>query len=86
MGRILPGGVITSGGSSRQNKTGTWAEKLPEVDKKKCIKCHQCVVSCPENCINIKKDKSVVRDEVYCKGCSVCASVCPAAAIKMKNR
>jgi len=84
--KILPGGVIATPGNSRQNKTGQWSTKRPVIDKKKCIKCHQCTIYCPENCIMIKDDKSVLVNESFCKGCSVCVSICPVRAIKMEKK
>jgi len=83
---ILPGGIITNGGNSVENKTGFWASRHAEIDQKKCIKCHQCVIHCPEGCINIEGDgKNVKIDPAYCKGCAVCAVECPVHAIQMKN-
>ena len=70
-----------------KNKTGEWAVKQAEIDQKKCIKCHQCVLVCPEGCIQIEKDgRNVFVDQDYCKGCLVCATECPAKAITMRNR
>lgn len=81
------GGIIKKGGNSLENKTGNWAAKVAFVDQSKCIKCHQCVVFCPEGCINIGPDgKKVTVDGEYCKGCSVCAAECPVKAITMRSK
>jgi len=83
---ILPGGVITRGGNSVENKTGVWSSRHAEVDQKKCIKCHQCVTYCPEGCIDIEEDRKNVKvNHNYCKGCAVCAVECPVRAITMKT-
>jgi 2-oxoacid:acceptor oxidoreductase delta subunit (pyruvate/2-ketoisovalerate family) len=85
--KILPGGVITEGGNSVENKTGLWASRHAEVDQKKCIKCHTCVAYCPEGCIDIEEDgKNVGVNADYCKGCMACAVECPVAAITMKTK
>ena len=85
--KILPGGVITKGGNSIENKTGLWASRHAEVDQKKCIKCHQCVTYCPEGCIGIEADgKNVQVNPDYCKGCMVCAVECTVGAIKVKAK
>jgi len=83
---ILPGGVIMEGGNSIANKTGGWSARNAEIDQKKCIKCHQCVLYCPEGCIEIEKGgKNVKVNADFCKGCMVCAVECPAKAITMKS-
>ncbi|HDM25475.1 ferredoxin [Euryarchaeota archaeon ex4484_162] len=63
-------------------KTGTWRIFKPILDKNKCIKCLRCWVFCPESAIKRRND-SVEIDYDYCKGCGVCANVCPVKAIVM---
>jgi pyruvate ferredoxin oxidoreductase delta subunit len=81
-------GVLDKG-TSIVNKTGTWKDKAPVWDEKKCIHCMICYVNCPENCILLVKDKqgNAKRDKTnldYCKGCGICANVCPVKCIKME--
>jgi len=64
--------------------TGSWRNKTPIVDRKKCIGCGTCVKFCPEACIILKEKKAVI-DYKFCKGCGVCAEVCPVKAIAMKK-
>lgn len=76
--------IVVAGGSSVANKTGTWSSRQAVVDQKKCIKCHQCVIYCPEGCIDIEADRKNVKVNAdYCKGCLVCAVECPVRAIKI---
>lgn len=83
---ILPGGIITEGGNSVENKTGLWSKRHAVINKGKCIKCHQCVLFCPEGCINILDNgRDVEVDPDYCKGCAVCAVECPTKAVTMKT-
>ncbi|MFH1182755.1 MAG: 4Fe-4S binding protein [Candidatus Moraniibacteriota bacterium] len=83
---ILPGGLINEGGNSVRNKTGDWSKHHALIDSEKCIKCHQCVLYCPEGCIEILEDgRSVKVNPDFCKGCMVCAVECPAHAIMMKG-
>ena len=63
-------------------KTGSWRIFKPILDKNKCIKCLRCWVFCPETAIK-RVDNSVEIDYDYCKGCGVCANVCPVKAITM---
>lgn len=64
-------------------KTGTWRTFKPILDKNKCVKCLRCWIFCPEAVIWRNKDGSVDIDYDYCKGCGICANVCPVKAIKM---
>ncbi|HHH79657.1 MAG: 4Fe-4S binding protein [Thermoplasmata archaeon] len=66
-------------------KTGSWRVFKPILDKDKCIKCLRCWIFCPEGTIIRKKDDSVEIDYEYCKGCGVCANVCPVKAIVMER-
>ncbi len=58
-------------------KTGTWRVFRPKLDKDKCIKCLKCWLYCPEGAIIRNPDNSVDINYDYCKGCGICASVCP---------
>jgi pyruvate ferredoxin oxidoreductase delta subunit len=79
---------------SLKNKTGSWRNFRPVVDKMKCINCAICEISCPEGCIlqfnslltkyPSLKGKYYEADLTYCKGCGICPEVCPVKCIKMK--
>ena len=69
--------------SSLKYKTGDWKTKIPYIDEKKCIHCMKCVAYCPENALRNVNGKRTGPNPVYCKGCGVCAKVCPVGAIKM---
>ncbi|MGA9139668.1 MAG: 4Fe-4S binding protein [Methanocella sp.] len=60
-------------------KTGTWRTFKPEVDRKSCKKCGNCILYCPDSCI----DRDLNVDYDYCKGCGICANECPSKSIKM---
>lgn len=68
-------------------KTGQWKIVAPRVGAL-CTACAMCVRNCPEAIIEIQmkngKRKAVV-DYDYCKGCGICAEVCPVKAIKMEK-
>ncbi len=82
--KILIGGVIDRPGCSKEYKTGEWRTICPIWDEEKCIHCLQCVQFCPENCIPVKDGKRKKTNLNYCKGCGICAQVCPIKIIKMK--
>lgn len=76
-------GVLIGPGSMVQNYTGTWRTLTPHYTKDKCIRCLRCWFSCPEGCIERMEDDYERWDYRYCKGCGICAQVCPVNAIEM---
>jgi pyruvate ferredoxin oxidoreductase delta subunit len=79
------GGKIVNPGNSANNKTGFWSSKKPAINHQECIKCKQCVASCPEQCMALNEEKNQIAvDDNYCKGCGVCAEICPKKAIVLE--
>lgn len=76
-------GLIVEPGNSVEYNTGTWRTFKPEVDKSKCINCLQCWIYCPDISIKVKDEKMDGFDYDHCKGCGICASICPVKCIKM---
>lgn len=76
-------GVAVGPGGSTQNMTGTWRTMTPKYLQDKCIRCLRCWFCCPEGCIKRLDDDHVRWDYRYCKGCGICANICPADAIEM---
>ncbi len=62
---------------------GSWRIKEPKINYSKCIKCHMCWLYCPDSAITIKKDNYTEPNQKTCKGCGVCAEVCPVKCIVM---
>lgn len=79
-------GMAVGPGSMSQNKTGSWGVSYPVYDQGKCIKCQRCWFICPEGCIRRAEDDSLTFDLDYCKGCGVCAKVCPKEAITIRRK
>ncbi len=78
---LIPVSKPTSGVAG---KTGAWRIFKPVVDYNKCIKCYQCYISCPDSAIVVEKVNDYPKWLYeYCKGCGICANVCPPKAIKM---
>jgi len=82
-----PGGYILDAGNAVRYKTGTWRTYKPVWCEKKCIQCYLCWISCPDSAILIKDGKVAGIDYEHCKGCGICAKVCPpkAHAIDMEK-
>jgi pyruvate ferredoxin oxidoreductase gamma subunit len=76
-------GIVVGPGSAWQNPVGTWRTSSPLYHKDKCIRCLRCWWSCPEGTIKRQEDDYEKWDYRYCKGCGICANVCPVDAIEM---
>jgi len=78
----------SSPGIGEGGKTGEWRSSRPVIDQRKCLPakqnkpaCFQCWLFCPEAVIS--KTIPIQINLEYCKGCGICADVCPAHAITM---
>ncbi len=78
------GPLTSKPGTSKKNKTGSWrTETRPEFLHKNCIACRMCFMSCPEACISGGEKNTFTCDYSYCKGCGICAVLCPKKDIVM---
>ncbi len=69
-------------------RTGDWRSRRPVLDAGTCPAakqgretCQICWVYCPD--ATIARGVPPVIDLEYCKGCGICAEVCPTGAIAM---
>jgi pyruvate ferredoxin oxidoreductase delta subunit len=70
-------GIVLEPGCSVEYKTGTWRVNRPLHDMEQCTHCLICWVYCPDSSIIIKDGRWTEFDYDHCKGCGICASVCP---------
>jgi pyruvate ferredoxin oxidoreductase delta subunit len=75
--------LIDKPGSAEEYKTGAWRTYRPQVDVDKCINCLRCWLLCPDMSIYAEDGRMAGYDYDHCKGCGICAKVCPVAAIEM---
>lgn len=77
------GGLIIEAGNSVEYKTGNWTSVIPKWDSETCIHCMICWINCPDGSIDVKDEKMTGIDYDHCKGCGICASVCPKNCIEI---
>jgi 2-oxoacid:acceptor oxidoreductase delta subunit (pyruvate/2-ketoisovalerate family) len=64
--------------------TGGWRTGLkPAVDLSKCVNCLLCWMYCPDSSVVLDDAVFTGFDYQTCKGCEICAAVCPVEAIRM---
>lgn len=65
-----------------------WRSVRPVIDQAQCTLCLNCYMYCPDGTIfKVRDDEDVLKslaiDYDFCKGCGVCAKVCPVPCIAM---
>jgi len=81
--KIPVAGLIVDAGNAREYKTGDWRTQKPVIDRDLCTNCLTCWVNCPDSSIIVEEGKFKEFDYDHCKGCGICAGVCPKKAISM---
>lgn len=77
-------GTVCKPGGSVVNKTGSWrTANKPRFLHQNCTACEMCALHCPEGCIYGEEENTYHNDEAYCKGCGICAWICPTKDIEM---
>ena len=80
----LPVGGAVAPESAPRPRTGAWRTgERPESDVARCVNCLLCWLYCPDSAIELDGDRFAGVDLEYCKGCGICAEVCPVEAIAM---
>jgi len=82
-GKTVIGARVIEPGSAIKFETGDWRSFRPQLDMDLCIDCMTCWIYCPDDSIILKDNKVCGIKMTHCKGCGICASVCPKKAITM---
>ena len=81
--QLPPGGTVTRD-EAVHPLTGGWRTGVkPSVELSGCVDCLLCWLHCPDSAIVLDGEAFAGFDYRYCKGCEICAVVCPAEAIAM---
>lgn len=62
------------------------SKKYAVVDKKRCVACGECTVSCRKGAAAIQNGCFAVIDKDSCVGCGLCEKSCPAGCIALAER
>ena len=81
------GGIILDAGNSVQYHTGDWRAFRPVFGEAACTHCFLCWLYCPDSSIVVdaENERMLGFDLDHCKGCGICAAVCPVNA-KVKRQ
>jgi len=72
------GNIIDRPATALEYKTGAWRAKRPVWIKENCIQCKFCLLYCPDMAVKAEGEKLTGFIYEYCKGCGICAKICPA--------
>ena len=80
----LPVAGVVRPAEAPRTKTGSWRTgERPAVEVSLCVNCLLCWLYCPDSAVTLSDETFTGFDLDYCKGCGICADVCPVAAIEM---
>jgi pyruvate ferredoxin oxidoreductase delta subunit len=82
---MVEGGYIPQPGNAVEYSVAGWRITHPVRDDECCIECLFCWVYCPDNAVFVANEsvKGQGFSMPHCKGCGVCAEVCPKDCIQM---
>jgi len=72
-------GDVLPAGTAEAFETGDWRSLRPTWHPEICIQCLQCWIHCPDSSITVDRTTSKMTgiDYKHCKGCGICAKICP---------
>ena len=83
----VPGNIFTSFITYMTGHIGyKIIKKMPNLVKKKCVKCGQCAEICPAEAIEFIEGNYPLFSKKKCISCLCCSELCPENAIKAKSR
>lgn len=76
-------GVVVEPGTTRQDKKTGWRIYRPRHKQEDCIGCRECERLCPDGAVYRIDRRKFDADMDACKGCGICAEMCPVDDIDM---
>jgi 2-oxoacid:acceptor oxidoreductase delta subunit (pyruvate/2-ketoisovalerate family) len=81
--QLAPGGTVRPEEAPRPLTGGWRTGSKPVVDLSRCVNCLLCWLNCPDAAVVLEGETFVGFDYDFCKGCEICAALCPTEAIAM---
>src|SRR5450756_2278499 len=72
-------GVVVQPGTTRDQKKTGWRIYRPRFLQENCIGDRACELCCPDGAVYRIEKKKYDADMDACKGCGICAEMCPVA-------
>ena len=80
----LPVAGVVEPRADLRPRTGTYRTGVrPAVERARCVDCLLCWIYCPDSAVLLDGAAFGSIDLDHCKGCEICAEVCPTGAIEM---
>jgi 2-oxoacid:acceptor oxidoreductase delta subunit (pyruvate/2-ketoisovalerate family) len=81
--QLEPAGAVVRVEAERV-RTGGWRTGVkPQADLSRCVDCLLCWLYCPDSAVVLEDTAFAGFDLEVCKGCEICAEMCPVGAIEM---
>jgi pyruvate ferredoxin oxidoreductase delta subunit len=77
-------GVVVQPGTTRDQKKTGWRIYRPRFLQENCIGDRACELCCPDGAVYRIEKKKYDADMDACKGCGICAEMCPVEDIVME--
>ena len=82
-GELAVGAAVLRGEAVQPHTSGWRTGLKPQVDLARCVNCLLCWAYCPDCAVVVDGTTFLGFDYDFCKGCEICAEMCPAGAIAM---
>jgi 2-oxoacid:acceptor oxidoreductase delta subunit (pyruvate/2-ketoisovalerate family) len=80
----LPVAGVVARDETLRPRTGNYRTGVrPEAELARCVDCLLCWLYCPDSAIVLEDARFRGIDLEVCKGCEICAEVCPTGAIEL---
>ena len=76
-------GVVVQPGTTRDQKMAGWRVYKPRYLQDKCVGDRSCELCCPDGAVFREGKRKFQVDLDACKGCGICAEMCPVDDIVM---
>jgi 2-oxoacid:acceptor oxidoreductase delta subunit (pyruvate/2-ketoisovalerate family) len=77
------GAILAWGGERKRDEAPARRRWTPRLQRGRCTACLACWALCPDDAVRTDRAQVLGFDDQACRGCALCAEVCPGGAITM---